>query len=113
VLLAACASKIDSPEDYTQKRADAECKQIHDCRRGEFDRDYSSMDECVDDTSAVIEEEVEFLDLLDCDYSPEQAGLCVFRIRHLDCEEWAESEAFEACDLVFHCGTDATTGVDR
>jgi hypothetical protein len=103
VFVAACAGKIEDSADYATKRAQAECNRIQRCQKGAFERDYSDMDECVDDTAAVIQDEIEFQDVLGCPYFPEHAGLCVSRIRHLSCEEWEEEEAFLACDLVFQC----------
>jgi hypothetical protein len=103
VFLAACVGDIESPDDYATKRAEAMCQRIERCQQGEFERDYSNRDECVEDNAAVIQDEIEFLDLLDCTYLPDHAGLCVSRIRQLSCEEWFEEEAFKACDLVFDC----------
>ena len=78
--VAACAGRIESVEDYAAERAEAECRQIRRCQKGAFERDFSGIDECIEDTSAVIEDEVEFLELLDCEYLPEHAALCVSRM---------------------------------
>jgi hypothetical protein len=103
-VVAACAGPIDEPADFAQKLAEAECRHVERCQQGLFESEYSDFDDCVDDHVELIEEGIEFSeDVLDCTYVPEHAGLCVSRVRSLDCEQWAAGYEGVACDLVFDC----------
>jgi hypothetical protein len=103
LVLTACFGAIDSPEDYAQLRAQAECRQIERCERGYFESEYSSFDDCVEDHATALEDEHEAQEVSDCVYVPEEARKCVTLIRSFDCEDWAELDAFKACNLVYEC----------
>jgi hypothetical protein len=103
LLLVACGA-IESPDDFFQIRAKAECKQIERCQRGSFDSEYSSFDDCVNEAAAGLTDEHEyFVETLDCVYVPDEAGKCVSLIQTMSCEDWQENDKFLACDLVYEC----------
>jgi hypothetical protein len=103
VALVGC-NTIQSPDDYAHLRAVAECKNIEKCERGFYDSEYSDFDDCVDTHTASLEDEHEVqVDVSDCVYDEYEAYKCVSLIRGFDCEDWAELEAFAACNLVYDC----------
>lgn len=106
VWVVGCA--IDEPSDYATARAEAECGRIERCELGRFESQYNSLDDCVGEVEDQIREGNQLQNDLDCEYVPEEAGLCVRRIRGMACEEWAEGEVFQACDLVWDCITGRT-----
>lgn len=102
LLLIGCGG-IESPSDYADARARAECGRIHTCELGRFEADFSDDEDCIDERTDDIDENNDDLDEADCRYVPEEAGACVTRIRGLSCESWAEGESGLACDLVWDC----------
>ena len=103
LLLCACAGSYATASDYGEARATAECGRIQRCDLGFYDSEYSSQEDCVDERGDEIEEQNDQLDEADCRFSSEQAGACVSRIRGMSCEDWAENDASQACDLVWDC----------
>ncbi len=109
-LACVACNTIESPEDYAHQRAVAECRQIEKCERGFFDSEYSGFEDCVDDheTSLMDEHEAQ-VDTLDCVYDSYEAHKCVSLVQRFSCEDWAELDAYLACNLVYDCPGGFTT----
>ncbi len=101
LVLASCT--IAEADDYVDRRAAAECKAMSRCYLGEFDSQFSSLDECESFVRDDLEAEAEILDEADCDYQPDEAARCVRRVRQMGCADWVEKGTASACDLVYDC----------
>jgi hypothetical protein len=103
-VLAGCPfGPIDAEVDYAKALAEAECDRMQRCELGYFDATYPSVKDCVHDVSDEIGAADDALQQSQCDYQPDEAGRCVRRVRSMSCEDFAEGDQGDACDLVWDC----------
>ena len=105
-LLVAVGCGIEDEPDYVASRADAECGRMEACALGYFESEYADQEDCVDERADDLDELHDSLDEAQCEFEPDEAGPCVGRIRGMSCEDWSESDADRACDLVWTCTRD-------
>lgn len=99
---------VSVPAEYADALATAECNQLERCELGRFDSEYSSPEDCVRERSNNIDDALDALEDLDCDFDVDEANRCVRRVSGLSCEEWVEGDGREACDLVYYCESFST-----
>lgn len=97
--LSACALP---EEDASESMARAWCKKDRHCDRGDFESTWGSLDACVQDVTAFLDDVAAFYELLGCEYDPQAGYRARADIRGADCAEFEDGDAIEEQD-VFVC----------
>lgn len=96
----ACGPEPHSSEAFQDDFARVWCDRQEECALGEFERKYSSGDDCVaekaDDLGIPHWEE-------GCDPDEEQADACLDYLFETDCAGWDDHHVDDACEDVYRC----------
>lgn len=88
--------------NYNEKLTRDLCKKAKECNQSEFEAQYSSVGDCVDD-AAFEDPATECLKGAGCEFQRSEARNCRQAIRSNSCEDFANVEWVNDCDQVYDC----------
>src|SRR5688572_16980540 len=97
VLLALTACGLDE-DDLPAAYADAFCDRLLECDQGQFESEFSDMDDCEDEITEGGEDLQDIIDDGDGEYSSEGARECIASIREVSCEDFEDFEFLVDCE---------------
>ena len=101
VVSAGCVTKNNADV----KIARAACDRFEECALGEFEEEYSSVADCVDDFTDPDERgvTVDCLDQAGCEFRADYARDCRSSIASVSCEEFVDGDVSSRCDDIWDC----------
>jgi hypothetical protein len=97
LLLAACGINEDN---FADKFGALACDQYEDCEPDNFDDDYDSFDDCLDDAVPLFEEVQDWGEEV-CGIDYDLATECYRDMKAMDCEEIEDGDAPPSCDDIY------------
>ena len=89
--------------NFDQKLARAGCERTEECAQAEFEAQFDSVGECVDELSEQENPATECLESAGCDFDRAGARDCLQAVRSGTCEDYAEGEWVNDCDDIYDC----------
>jgi hypothetical protein len=97
-VVAGCGSAVHDESSFEDAFAVRWCERQEECARGDFERDFSSMDDCVDAKEDDLH--IPRWDH-DCDLDPDGADECLDFLETVDCEDFDGKEIEEGCEHAY------------
>jgi hypothetical protein len=95
-----CGCGPDDPDEFEAAFADVWCERQEQCALGDFERDWTSMEECVadraDDPHLPDDDQ-------GCDIDDDGVDRCLEYLRETDCAGFEGKEIEEACRDAYAC----------
>jgi hypothetical protein len=98
---AGCGSPVHDGQAFAAEFAARWCEREEECALGEFQRHYSSLDDCLDSKEDDLH--LPGWDDDDCDIDPDGSSECLDYLRSTDCEGWEGKEIEDACEHAYDC----------
>lgn len=99
-LLIGCKGPVHDEPAFEAEFAERWCDRQEQCALGAFERDYSSIDDCVDDK----EDDLQIPNWDEgCDFDPDGARKCLDYLRDTECAGWERHDIDEACEHAYDC----------
>lgn len=89
----------DDPDEFREAYAEVWCDREEECALGEFQRHYSSMDDC----RLEVEDDPHLPGADRCDWSEDVADRCLEYLHETDCAGFEWDEILERCGDVWSC----------
>ena len=98
--LGACGPPVRDEEAFEAEFAVRWCERQEECALGDFERDYSSIDDCRGEK----EDDLHIPHWEDgCEVDRDGATACLDYLRDTDCEGWEGHDIEEECEDAYDC----------